>query len=206
MFRDYTSAIKDMYNWAKTQVRTVGGDLEHFSVLMGLQQGSTLIRFLFALVMDGLHDISKVRCLGYVICSWYSTYDETRIEVNVRPEVWRQILESRRFRLSRIIIEYLRCKYSDVMQEVGIKVRLDAQPIPKKGNFKYLGSLIQGIGISMMMLHIILVRGGQSRGLPLEFCAISMFHRNLKGKFSRMLVRMTMFYGAEYWPVKNSHV
>lgn len=50
----YMRAIKDMYGGAKTRVRTVGSDLDHFSVVMGLHQGSTLSQFLFALVMDEL--------------------------------------------------------------------------------------------------------------------------------------------------------
>lgn len=36
--------IKDMNDRAKTQVRTMGGDSEHFPVLI-LHQGSTLINF-----------------------------------------------------------------------------------------------------------------------------------------------------------------
>nr|XP_016477815.1 PREDICTED: uncharacterized protein LOC107799238 [Nicotiana tabacum] len=50
----YIRAIKDMYDRARTKVRTVGGDSEHFPVVMGLHQGSALSPFLFALVMDAL--------------------------------------------------------------------------------------------------------------------------------------------------------
>ncbi|KAF3679068.1 hypothetical protein FXO37_04072 [Capsicum annuum] len=50
----YIRAIKNMYDGAKTQVRTAGGDSEHFTVLTRLHQGSTLSPFLFALVMDVL--------------------------------------------------------------------------------------------------------------------------------------------------------
>ncbi|XP_047252934.1 uncharacterized protein LOC124887376 [Capsicum annuum] len=50
----YIRSIKDMYEGVKTPVRTARGDSEHFSVLTGLHQGSTLRPFLFALVMDVL--------------------------------------------------------------------------------------------------------------------------------------------------------
>nr|XP_009592173.1 uncharacterized protein LOC104089065 [Nicotiana tomentosiformis] len=50
----YTKVIKDMYDGAKTRVRTMGGDSDHFPVVMGLHQVSALNPFLFALVMDVL--------------------------------------------------------------------------------------------------------------------------------------------------------
>ncbi|XP_070003105.1 secreted RxLR effector protein 78-like [Nicotiana sylvestris] len=50
----YIMVIKDMYDGAKTRVRTTGGDSEHFHVVMGLHQGSALSPFLFALVIDEL--------------------------------------------------------------------------------------------------------------------------------------------------------
>ena len=50
----YTRSIQDMYDREKTHVRMVGRDSEHFPVLIGLHQGSTLSQFLFALVMDVL--------------------------------------------------------------------------------------------------------------------------------------------------------
>nr|XP_009769566.1 PREDICTED: uncharacterized protein LOC104220399 [Nicotiana sylvestris] len=50
----YISVIKDMYNRAKTQVRTVGGDSKHIPIVKGLHQGSALSLFLFAMAVDAL--------------------------------------------------------------------------------------------------------------------------------------------------------
>lgn len=51
----YTRVIKDMYDGAKTWVKTVGGDSEHFPMMMRLHQVSALSSFLFALAMDVLN-------------------------------------------------------------------------------------------------------------------------------------------------------
>ncbi|KAF3620006.1 putative pre-mRNA-processing factor 6-like [Capsicum annuum] len=106
----YIRAIKDMYDGAKTQVRTAGGDSEHFTALTGLHQGSTLSPFLFALVMEVL---------------------------------------TRR---------------------------------------------IQGEVPWCMLFVVVLI--DETRGVPPK----------LKGKFYRVAVHPAMLYGAECWPVKNSHI
>ncbi|XP_060177774.1 uncharacterized protein LOC132607709 [Lycium barbarum] len=86
----YITAIQDMYDGAKTRVRTVGGDSEHFPVEMGLHQGSALSLFLFALFMDTLtrHIQGEV--------PWFMLFtddkvliDETRSGVNDKLEVCR---------------------------------------------------------------------------------------------------------------------
>ncbi|XP_070045826.1 uncharacterized protein [Nicotiana tomentosiformis] len=141
------AVIKDMYDGAKTQVRTVEGDSEHFSVVMGLHQGYALNPFLFALVMEALtrHIQGKVPwCMLFT--DDLVLIDEMRDDVNERLEVWRQALESEYFKLSRTKTEYLECKFGAEPREAGTKVRLESQVIPKRGSFKYLGSVIQGDG------------------------------------------------------------
>jgi len=46
--------IKDMYDGVRTRVRTLMGDIEDFSIDIGLHQGSALSPFLFTVVMDTL--------------------------------------------------------------------------------------------------------------------------------------------------------
>ncbi|XP_070054805.1 secreted RxLR effector protein 78-like [Nicotiana tomentosiformis] len=114
----YIRVIQDMYDGAKTRVRTVGGDSNYLPVEMGLHQGSTLSPFLFSLAMDSLtrHIQGEVPwCL--LFADDIVLIDETRGGVNERLEVWRHTLESKGFKLSRTKIEYLECKFNIVTQE-----------------------------------------------------------------------------------------
>lgn len=51
-------------------------------------------------------------------------------------DVWRQTLDSKRFKLSRFKTKYLECKFNDATHEVGMEVRLDTKPSPKKKKFQ----------------------------------------------------------------------
>ncbi|KAG5577315.1 hypothetical protein H5410_057449 [Solanum commersonii] len=118
--------------------------------------------------------------------------DETRDRVNVRLEVWRQALESKGFRLSRTKTKYLRCNFSDVVEEENVEVRLATQIIPKRESFKYLGSVIQGSGdIDDDVTHCIRVAWMKWRLASGVLCDKKITSR-LKGKFYRVVVRSAL--------------
>nr|XP_016484574.1 PREDICTED: uncharacterized protein LOC107805102 [Nicotiana tabacum] len=84
----YIIVIQDMYDGAKTRVRTTGGDSDYFPVEMGLHQGSSLSPFLFSLAMDSStrHIQGEVPwCL--LFADDIVLIDETRGGVNERLEV-----------------------------------------------------------------------------------------------------------------------
>ncbi|KAM3395257.1 hypothetical protein P3S68_004262 [Capsicum galapagoense] len=189
----YIREIKDMYDGAKTQVRTAGGDSEHFTVLTGLHQGSTLSPFLFALVMDVL----TRRIQGEV--PWCMLFaddvvliDETRGGVNDKLEVWRQTLESKGFRVSRSKTEYVECKFNDVRRENEVVVKLESQEVCKKDSFKYLGSVIQSNGeIDEDVSHRI-GAGWMKWKLAWGVLCDKKVPPKMKGKFYRVVVRPAM--------------
>ncbi|XP_070057152.1 uncharacterized protein [Nicotiana tomentosiformis] len=83
---------------------------------------------------------------------------------------------------------------------------MDSRVIPMRGSFKYLGSIIQGDReIDEYVTHHIGV-GWIKWRLAFGVLCDKKVPPKLKGKFYRMVVRPTMLYGAEYWPVKIAHV
>ncbi|XP_070005926.1 uncharacterized protein [Nicotiana sylvestris] len=111
---------------AYDKVRIVGGDSEHFPVIIRLHQRSALNTFLFALTMDALtHHIQGEVSWCMLFADDIVLIDETRGDVNGRLEIWRQVLESKGCKLSRTKTEYVECKFSDVTGKSDVEVRLD---------------------------------------------------------------------------------
>ncbi|KAF3661498.1 Ras-related protein RABD2b [Capsicum annuum] len=79
----YTRSIQDIYDGAKTRVRTLGGNSEHFSVLVGLHQCSTLSPFLFALVMDVL-----TRHIQWQV-PWYMLFADDVVPPKLKDKFYR---------------------------------------------------------------------------------------------------------------------
>ncbi|PHU23744.1 hypothetical protein BC332_08851 [Capsicum chinense] len=132
--------------------------------------------------------------------------DESRQGVNNKLEVWRQTLESKGFRLSKSKTKYLECKFNDSRHEEEVIVKLDSQAVCKRDSFKYLGSMIQGNReIDEDVSHRIGAGWMKWRLASGILCDKKVPHK-LKGKFYRIAIRPSMLYGAECWPVKNSHI
>jgi hypothetical protein len=68
--------------------------------------------------------------------------DDSRIGVNQKLELWRQTLESKGFRLSRIKTEYMRCQFSGENLD-DEDVSLDGRVVPMNDTFQYLRSMLQ---------------------------------------------------------------
>ncbi|XP_047251467.1 uncharacterized protein LOC124886634 [Capsicum annuum] len=121
----YVRVIKDMYDGEKMWFRMGGGDLEHFLVLIGLNQGLTLSPFIFALVLEVLMWKIHGEVPYYLLFTDdVVLIDEMHSGVNAKLEVWRQSLQCKEFRLSRSKTEYLEYKFSEVVKtSLGAKVK-----------------------------------------------------------------------------------
>lgn len=142
----YITLIKDMYEGAVTGVWTWDGVSDDFPINIGIQQGSSLSPYLFALVIDQVTRDTQGEIPWHMIfADDMVLIGESKKEVEDKLEWWRQTLESKDFRLSWSKTEYLRCDFVDTRPDVGV-VLLDGQIVPRKKSFRYLGSMIQSDG------------------------------------------------------------
>ena len=203
----YIQAIKDMYEGAKTAVRTHEGQTESFPITVGLHQGSSLSPYLFALVMDELtghiqDDIPWCMLFADDIV----LIDETQEGVNAKLNLWREVLESKGLRLSRSKTEYMECKFSANGGQNELGVRIGDQEIPKSDRFRYLGSILQKNGeLDGDLNHRIQAGWMKWKSASGVLCDRRM-PLKLKGKFYRTAIRPAMLYGTECWAVKHQHV
>ncbi|KAM1471536.1 hypothetical protein ACFX14_042016 [Malus domestica] len=203
----YIQAIKDMYEGAKTAVRTHEGQTESFPITVGLHQGSSLSPYLFALVMDELtghiqDDIPWCMLFADDIV----LIDETQEGVNAKLNLWREVLESKGLRLSRSKTEYMECKFSANGGQNELGVRIGDQEIPKSDRFRYLGSILQKNGeLDGDLNHRIQAGWMKWKSASGVLCDRRM-PLKLKGKFYRTAIRPAMLYGTECWAVKHQHI
>jgi hypothetical protein len=96
-----------VYDTVVTSVRTSDRDTNDFPLNIGLHQGSALSPYLFALVMD---EVTRDIQGGISCCMLFADdvilVDESRTGVDQKLELWRRILETKGFRLSRSKMEY----------------------------------------------------------------------------------------------------
>ncbi|GJS41363.1 retrovirus-related pol polyprotein LINE-1 [Tanacetum coccineum] len=146
--RRYLRVLRDMYEGAKTRVRTSVGDTEFFPVEVGLHQGSAISPYLFALILD---EISRGIQEDIPWCMIFADdivlIAESAEGLNSRLEKWRKALEDKGLRISRDKTKYLRCdfgRYEVVHQEV--EIRIGDRILQPKESFRYLGSVIHRSG------------------------------------------------------------
>ena len=98
-----------MYDGATTTVRSAAGLTEEFKVGVGLHQGSALIPFLFAIIIDRLTEsIRKDAPWNMLFADEIVLFRQNHRELEENLEIWRNALEKRGLKVSRSKTEYLR--------------------------------------------------------------------------------------------------
>ncbi|KAL4198985.1 hypothetical protein AMTRI_Chr03g48830 [Amborella trichopoda] len=116
--------------------------------------------------------------------------DETRNNVNIKLELWKDALESKGFKISRTRTEYTECKFSNKRSRDEEVVKIDGQ----KENKKIEEDVAHGIKFGWAKWRCV-IGILCNRRLPMR----------LKGKLYRAAVRLTLLYGAVCWAEKKQY-
>ena len=108
----YFQVIKDMYNKATTSVRIQGEITKDFPIKIGLHQRLSLNSYFFTLILDVLighiqYDVPKYMLFAYDIV----LVEKSQEVINCKLEMWKKVLESKGFHLSKNKTEYIKCKF-----------------------------------------------------------------------------------------------
>nr|GEZ28542.1 retrovirus-related Pol polyprotein LINE-1 [Tanacetum cinerariifolium] len=161
----YLKVIQDMYEGAKTRVRTIVGNTEFFPVEVSLHQGSAISPYLFTLILDELS-----RGIQENI-PWCMIFADDIVLIAESAEGLNNRLE--RFEVAH--------------QEVDI--RIGDRILQPKESFRYLGSMIHRSGrIDEDVAHRIRTGWVKWRATSGVLCD-RRIPLNLKGKFYRVAIR-----------------
>ncbi|GJT38900.1 zinc finger CCCH domain-containing protein 18 isoform X1 [Tanacetum coccineum] len=192
--RRYIRVIRDMYDGAKTHVRTSIENMEFFPVEIGLHQGSTISPYLFALILDELsrwiqEDIPW--CL--IFADDIALVSESAEGLNTRLENWKD----NGLRVSREKTEYLRCDFGNVeiAHNEEVDIRIGEKILQPKESFRYFGSMLHKSGrIDEDVSHRIKAAWMKWRAATGVLCDRKV-PLKLKGKFYRVAIRPALLYG-----------
>ncbi|GKF16039.1 retrovirus-related pol polyprotein LINE-1 [Tanacetum coccineum] len=147
--RRYIRVIRDMYDDAKTRVRTSIRYIEFFLVDVGLHQGSAISPYLFALILDELSkEIQEDIPWCLIFADDIVLVSESVEGLNIRLENWREALEDNDLRVSREKTEYLRCDFgnAEITYNEEVDVCIEDKILQPKESFRYLGSMLHKFG------------------------------------------------------------
>ena len=190
----YVRVIQDMYADSETRVRCAAGTTGAFKVEVGLHQGSALSPLLFAVVMDQLtKDVIRQAPWTMMFADDIIIASESKGQLELDLERWRQALETRGMKISRTKTEYL-C-VNKTQEQLPMKLR--GVDVPEVEDFKYLGSTLQSNGDCGQEIRKRIQSGWNGwRKMTGLLCDRHVSAR-LKGKIHRTVVRPAMMYGLE---------
>ncbi|GKD31876.1 retrovirus-related pol polyprotein LINE-1 [Tanacetum coccineum] len=205
--RRYIKVIRDMYDGAKTHVRTSIGNTEFFPVDVGLHQGSAISPYLFALILDELSmEIQEDIPWCLIFADDIVLVSESAEGLNIRLENWREALEDNGLRVSREKTEYLRCDFGngEITHNEEVDVCIEDKILQPKESFRYLGSMLHKSGrIDEDVSNRIKAAWMKWRAATGVLCDRNV-PLKLKGKFYRVAIRPAMLYGSECWPITKA--
>ncbi|GJU65230.1 retrovirus-related pol polyprotein LINE-1 [Tanacetum coccineum] len=137
----YIKVIQDMYEGARTCVRTPTGNSKYFSVDVGLHHSPAISPYLFALIIDELsRGIQESIPWCLISADDIVLFLDMPKGMNERLEQWRETLEDKGLQVSREKTEYMRCDLNrnENDQNEEAEIRNGEHILQPKESFRYL--------------------------------------------------------------------
>uniref|UniRef100_A0A0N4WN98 Reverse transcriptase domain-containing protein n=1 Tax=Haemonchus placei TaxID=6290 RepID=A0A0N4WN98_HAEPC len=190
-----------MYDGSTTTIRTAHGQTGAIDATVGVHQGSALSPFLFLLTMDVITEELVDGPLKTILyADDIALIAESKEELQDNLQKWQKVLAENGLRLNVRKTKFL-------SSEEGMESITDdyGEGIKKVQDFRYLGSDLAADGsvdqAVKSRINAAWMKGRKSTGILCDRrCS-----RTLKGKVYRAVVRPTMLYGSECWPLSKSH-
>ena len=192
--KKYVRVVWDMYDDSMTAVRCAVGMTEWFKVGVGLHQGSALSPFLFAMLMDWLtNEVREESPWTMMFADNIVICGETREEVEIGLERWRDALEKRGMKVSRSKTEYM-CVNE---RGNGNRIQMQGEEVSKVEEFKYLGTTVQGNGECDREVKKRIQAGWNGWRRVSGVICDKRISAKVKGKMYKTVVRPAILYGLE---------
>ena len=115
----YVNAVIKMYQEVLSQVNMKGEDSKEFAVLVGIHQGSILLPFIFAMVMDVVTEEVAKEGYALIYADDLVLIYETK-EVRQRFVAWINALESKGLKVNISKTKVMRCAQDSIPKEVAV--------------------------------------------------------------------------------------
>ncbi|EYB83113.1 hypothetical protein Y032_0342g3027 [Ancylostoma ceylanicum] len=193
--------VQDMYDGATARVRTVHGTTSKFTIAVGVHQGSALSPFLFIMTLD---TVVKHLLEGPPFTLLYADdvalIADSRAELQLKIRKWQLALADAGLKLNTKKTEVMSSTEEDY-QVFDVSGTAFAQA----KEFQYLGSYLSADGTVDAAVRgrikCAWLKWRESTGILCDRrCS-----RVLKGKIYRRVVRPTLMYGSECWPLSKTH-
>ncbi|KAI5735640.1 hypothetical protein M8J77_020866 [Diaphorina citri] len=210
----YVRIIKDMYEGARTRVRSCVGMSDSINVNVGLHQGSVLSPYLFDLVIDCItEDTREEAPWSMMFADDIVLCDPDRESIENKVNMWKTKMEERGLKINTTKTVHLHLNEKERSQESDeedaddimdeLRIKLGDTYLENVKKFKYLGSSVCTDGELDEEIASRINAGWMNwRKMSGVLCDKRISPKN-KGYMYKTIVRPAMLYGAETWPIKK---
>ena len=177
------------------------GKAKEIEIEVGLHQGSALSPLIFVIIIDVItEEIEEGTPWAMLFADDLELCDPDRDMVELRLERWRECMEKNGLKVSRVKTEHLQTTGDTDPVRMKRYVETEIVNLPTVQSFKDLGSTIDRGGASKDVENRVTKAWSKWRELSVVICD-KKIPKKLKLLIYQRVIRPTLLYGCETWPM-----